>query len=373
MASGRRPPPLPDTVPQTPDDRARASGMQAQPAGAGQAVEQCSANGLPRPAVHVVAGVIEDARGRILLARRTAGRDLAGSWEFPGGKVDQGETPEQALARELHEELGIRVHASTPLIAVPYAYPHKRIVLDVRRITAWSGHASGRERQALTWSTPGKLLSYPMPLADRPVIATLRQPDRYLVTPEPDAQRLDSFLIGVERAVASGIRRLQLRCRMLDADTLRSLAKRVQKRLRTSRTELLINCGEMEQIELARELGVGVHLRAALLMRLTKRQLDRDVRDRGVSVAASCHDAAELAQAEALGLDFVVLGPIRATASHPNLAPLGWSAFAALRENVSLPIYALGGMGVDDLAQARAHGAQGIAAIRGLWPDAGRE
>ena len=157
---------------------------------------------------------------------------------------------------------------------------------------------------------------------------------------------------------------------MLDTETLRSLAKRVQKRLRTSRAELLINCGELEQIELARELGVGVHLRTALLMRLSKRQLDRDVRDRVVSVAASCHDAAELAQAEALGLDFVVLGPVHATASHPDLAPLGWPAFATLRENVALPIYALGGMAVDDLPQARAHGAQGIAAIRGLWPQA---
>jgi 8-oxo-dGTP diphosphatase len=320
--------------------------------------------------VHVVAGVIADARGRILLARRTAGRDLAGNWEFPGGKVDRGETPEQALARELHEELGIHVHASTPLIAVPHAYAQKRILLDVRRITTWSGHASGRERQALTWATPGKLDSYPMPPADRPVVAALHQPDRYLITPEPDAERLDAFLIGIERAVAGGVRRVQLRCRALDANALRSLAQRVQKRLRTKRAELLINCGDAQQLEVARELGVGVHLRAAMLMQMTQRQLVREVRDRGASVAASCHDAAELARAEALGLDFVVLGPVRATVSHPDGMPLGWPAFAALRENASLPIYALGGMGVDDLAHARTHGAQGIAAIRGLWPGA---
>ena len=322
------------------------------------------------PPIHVVAGVIEDMRGRILLARRTAGRDLAGSWEFPGGKVDAGETPEQALARELHEELGIRVHASTPLIAVPYAYPHKRIVLDVRRITAWSGHPSGREQQALTWTLSQKLGSYPMPLADRPVVAALQQADRYLVMPEPDMQRVDAFLDALERAVSNGIRRVQLRCRNLDAAALRALAKRVLKRLHASRAELLLNCSGMEQITLARELGVGVHLRAALLMQLTERQLDRDIRARGCSVAASCHDAAELAQAEALGLDFAVLGPVCPTASHPHHAALGWPAFAALRENVSLPIYALGGMAMDDLTKARAHGAQGIAAIRGLWPEA---
>lgn len=315
--------------------------------------------------VHVVAGVIEDARGRILLARRTAGRDLAGSWEFPGGKVDPGETPEQALARELHEELGIHVHASAPLIAVPHVYPHKHILLDVRRITAWSGHASGRERQALTWAAPEKLHAYAMPSADRPVVAALRQPDRYLITPEPDTQRLDAFLVGVERAVASGIRRMQLRCRTLDANALRSLTQRVQKRLRTSRTELLLNCGDTVHLELAREMGIGVHLHAAMLMQMTQRPL------LDASVAASCHDAVELTQAEALGLDFAVLGPVRATASHAERIPLGWPAFAALRGSVSLPIYALGGLRIDDIGQARAHGAQGIAAIRGLWP-AGR-
>ena len=82
------------------------------------------------PLVHVVAGVMLDARGRVLLARRTAGRDLAGAWEFPGGKVDPGETPAQALARELEEELGIRVQAAEPLIAVAQQYRDKRILLD---------------------------------------------------------------------------------------------------------------------------------------------------------------------------------------------------------------------------------------------------
>lgn len=342
------------------------AGLQAQAADIRRAEDQCSANGPANPIVHVVAGVIEDARGRILLARRTAGRDMAGSWEFPGGKVDRGETPDQALARELHEELGIRVHASAPLIAVPHAYPHKRILLDVRRITAWNGHPSGREHQALTWATPEKLLSYPMPSADRPVVAALRQPDRYLITPEVDAAKLDAFLVSVERAVAGGIRRVQLRCRTLDSAALRALALRVHKRLRPSRAELLINCGNAEELELARDLGAGVHLRAEMLMQLTQRPLPG-----GISVAASCHDAAELAHADALGLDFAVLGPVRSTASHADHQPLGWSAFAALRENVSLPIYALGGMRIDDFAQARAHGAQGIAAIRGLWP-AGR-
>jgi 8-oxo-dGTP diphosphatase len=311
--------------------------------------------------VHVVAGVIQDARGRILLARRTAGRDLAGLWEFPGGKVDAGETPEQALARELHEELGIRIQASVPLIAVPQAYRNKRIVLDVRRIGAWTGNAVGREQQALAWAPPAKLASYPMPPADRPVIAALRQSDRYLITPEPDPSRQEIFFGNLDRALNAGVRRVQLRSLASDPGTLRPLAEAVLKRCRAAGAELLVNA----HIELARALGIGVHLRAAQCMALGERPLPAKL-----TVAASCHDAAELRHAEEIGADFVVLGPVATTPSHPEREPLGWEGFARLREGVALPIYALGGMGVADLAIARAHGAQGIAAIRGLWPEA---
>jgi 8-oxo-dGTP diphosphatase len=308
--------------------------------------------------VHVMAGAIADARGRILLTRRTAGRDLAGFWEFPGGKVDPGETPEQALERELHEELGIRVERSEPLIAVPQIYRDKRIVLDVRRILAWSGAATGRERQALAWAPPEKLARYPMPPADRPVVAVLRQPDRYLVTPEPDPQRAKEFLARIEAALRSGVRRVQLRSRTLAPETVRALAESARALCKAVDAELLIN----GDIELARALGVGVHLRTSQLMALAERPLPSRL-----PVAASCHDSNELRHAEAIGADFVVLGPVAATPSHADREPLGWDGFARLRELVSLPIYALGGMQAVDIASARAHGAQGIASIRDLW------
>ena len=309
------------------------------------------------PAIHVVAGVIRDARGRILLTRRTAGRDLAGLWEFPGGKVDPGETPEQALARELHEELGIHVGASVPLIAVPFAYAHKRIVLDVRIVERWQGTASGREQQALAWAPPARLSSYSMPAADRPVVAALQQPDRYLVTPEPGADTA-AFLRTLEVALAAGVRRVQLRCRARSSEALRPLAQAVGERCRAAGAEWLLNA----DIELARELGAGVHLRAAQLRALHERPLPHSV-----PVAASCHDDEELALAQALGVDFAVLGPVATTPSHPDRTPLGWDGFARLRERSDLPIYALGGMTGADLRSARGHGAQGIAAIRGLW------
>jgi len=303
--------------------------------------------------------VLLDARGRILLARRTAGRDLAGAWEFPGGKLERDETPLQALDRELNEELGIHVHAAEPLISVPHAGNGKRIVLDVYRITSFGGKPKGREKQALAWAPPEKLATYPMPPADRPVVAALTQPDRCLITPEPGAD-VQAFLDRLERALQAGIRRVQLRARSLDANAFAALAVRVKSQCDAHRAELLVNGDEA----LARKLDCGLHLRSEQLLACAQRPVPD-----AQTLSASCHDAAELAHAESIGVDFVLLGPIHATPTHPERKGIGWPKFSRLRETVALPIYALGGMGGEDVTRSRRHGAQGIAAIRGLWPE----
>ncbi|BDU15554.1 Nudix family hydrolase [Lysobacter auxotrophicus] len=308
--------------------------------------------------VEVVAGVIRDARGRVLLARRTEGRDLAGLWEFPGGKHEPGESAEGALARELHEELGIDVDIGAPLINVPQRYPDKRLRLDVRSIAAWRGHARGLEGQALVWVPPQKLGSYAMPPADRPVVAALLQPAHYLVTPPP--QEGDAgWLARLERALANGVRRVQLRAPGLDTQRWHSLASQAAALCRHAGADVLVN-GDSA---LALELGIGLHLPARMLHGLSERPVPP-----GVSLAASCHDVDDLLAAEALACDFAVLGTLKPTPSHPGVEGIGWGGFAGMRERVSLPIYAIGGLGPGDVDEARAHGAQGIAAIRGLWP-----
>jgi 8-oxo-dGTP diphosphatase len=314
--------------------------------------------GRPEPPVHVVAAVLRDVRGRVLLARRTAGRDLAGAWEFPGGKVEPGESPLQALGRELHEELGIRVLEAAPLISVPQAYPGKRIVLDVYTVGAFEGTPRGLERQALAWSPLEKLSSYPMPPADRPVVAALTAPGRYLVSPE--SVEPAAFLARLDRALAAGVRRVQLRVRGLAPGEMLALARAAAARCRAHGADLLVN-GEPG---LAADLGLGLHLPARDLMALAA----LPPLAAGQLVAASCHDAAELAHAEQLGVQFAVVGPVRATESHPGAAPIGWERFSMLREGVSLPLYAIGGMKPADVAVARRHGAQGVAGIRGMWP-----
>jgi 8-oxo-dGTP diphosphatase len=310
------------------------------------------------PPVDVVAGVIRDKTGRILLARRTEGRDLAGLWEFPGGKREPGETPEAALARELSEELGIDIDCGAPVIAVPQRYPHKRLRLDVRVVAAWRGTVKGHEGQALAWAPPHTLASYAMPPADIPVVAALLQPDRYLVTPAPDGSDA-TWLDALEHALAAGIRRVQLRAPHCAPARWARLVEAAVDACRRHGAEVLVN----GDVALANAFDVGVHLRAEQLMQLDARPLAD-----GMRVAASCHTLGELRRAEALRCDFVVLGPVADTTTHPGATPLGWEGFAALREEVALPIYAIGGMGVEDIAIARAHGAQGVAAIRGLWP-----
>ncbi|SDY63560.1 8-oxo-dGTP diphosphatase [Lysobacter sp. yr284] len=352
-----------DTAPGRDSGSGAGEAAQADPEPPAAAAAAVAGSRIPNPPsrrIEVVAGVVRDARGRVLLTRRTEGRDLAGLWEFPGGKREPGETAEAALSRELHEELGIDAEIGAELIRVPQIYPDKRLVLDVRHVRAWRGSARGREGQALAWVPPHKLASYAMPPADRPVVAALEQPERYLVTPEPADDGV--WLAGLSAALAAGARRVQLRAPALaaaDPARWRQLAAAAAQRCRAAKADLLINA----DLELARELSVGLHLRAAQLRGLGERPLAS-----GLPLAASCHDADELRAAQALGCDFAVVGSVKPTPSHPSVLGIGWEAFAALRESVSLPIYAIGGLGPDDLDEARRHGAQGVAAIRSLWP-----
>lgn len=311
--------------------------------------------------IHVVAGVIRDARGRILLARRTIGRDLAGLWEFPGGKVEAGESPEDALVRELREELGIEASVGESVLRVPQQYPDKRLVLDVRRVT-FRGVPKGLDGQALAWSPLQALAKYPMPPADRPVVAALMQPDRYLVTPSPTSDD-EGWLAALAQSLARGVQRVQLRAPGLDALRWRGLAARAVEVCRGAKAEVVLN----GDFELAMQLGVGVHLRSAQLRDAGTVDALAAFKSAGHAIGASCHDAIDLRHAEVAGCDFAVLGPVQATASHPGQPGIGWEAFALLREQVSLPIYAIGGLSPSDITYARAHGGQGVAAIRGLW------
>ena len=130
-----------------------------------------------RPRIVLVSAVaLVDADGRVLLAQRPAGKAMAGLWEFPGGKVNPEETPERALIRELAEELGIDVEASclAPFTFASHSYPDFHLLMPLYVCRKWSGIPVAREGQRLTWARPARLGDYPMPPADAPLVAMLR-------------------------------------------------------------------------------------------------------------------------------------------------------------------------------------------------------
>ena len=310
------------------------------------------------PVIHVVAGVLVDAHGRVLVAQRGTGKHLAGLWEFPGGKVDPGEDPRSALRRELHEELGIECGAVERLIGIPWHYPDKTIFLDAYRVLDHAGVPHGREEQALSWHRVETLATLAMPPPDRPIVNALRLPTHYVITPEPGGDD-DEFVQRCERAFVDGARLLQLRAKQSDAAHLRRLAGALRGIAHTHGAQLILNGSGEQAADLALD---GVHLSSAELLRAPCRPLAADK-----WVAASCHDENEIRRANELGVDFGVLGPVAATDSHPSTAPLGWTRFAELCGLAAFPIFALGGLTAEDVDRARAAGAQGIAGISAFF------
>ena len=311
--------------------------------------------------VHVAAAAIFDGRGRVLISRRPAHLHQGDLWEFPGGKLEPGESVECALYRELYEELGIRVQAARPLIRVLHDYHDKSVLLDVWRVDHFTGTALGCEGQAIEWVSIDALGGYCFPAANTPIIKAVSLPDRYLVTPAPGLDH-EVFLDELENTLACGISLVQLRAKLLPDAALHTLVPKVQQRCRQAGARLLLNTGTA----VAAELGVdGVHLTSACLRALS-------ARPSGQLVGASCHTIEEVQHAGDLGLDFVVVSPVKQTTSHPDARPLGYEGLLQMTERATVPVYALGGMQPPDMDEVFRHGAQGIAAISGLWVTQGQ-
>lgn len=331
-------------------------------------------NQVSDPRIHVVAGVLFDASGRVLVARRPEGGHLAGLWEFPGGKLVPDESRKAGLARELAEELGILILAAHPLIQVEHRYPDREVVLDVWRVESYSGEPHGREGQPIAWRDVRSLDSADFPPADVPVLAALRLPRRYLVTPEP-GRSWSAFLERLSARVEQGFELVQLRAKSLREPALLDLGARAADICRRSGATLLVNASP----EVARRCGAGgVHLTGERLARMLRERpsaagdgaaspASGSEGDRGFLVGASCHDASDIERARIAGCDFVVLGPVRETATHPGARVLRWRGFEPLARGAGMPVYAIGGLGDGDIAAASTNGGQGVAAIRAFW------
>ena len=291
--------------------------------------------------IDVAAAVILRPDGSFLMARRPPGKLYAGYWEFPGGKIEPGEAPEAAIARELHEELGITIGAACPWITRVFEYPHGIVHLRFFRVFEWRGEPHPREGQDIGWQTLDKLVSGPMLPANAPVLASLALPWEYAVT-NASQVGAPAMLTHLERRLNEGLRMIQVRepaGAVPFADEVIRLAHRYGAKVLTKQ---------------AHAGADGVHFTAAQLMTLKERP------KQGLA-AASCHTREELEHAMRLELDFAVLGPVK------DKAAIGWERFALLARDSGIPVYAIGGLSPADLPQARRAGAHGVAMIRGSW------
>jgi 8-oxo-dGTP diphosphatase len=298
--------------------------------------------------IEVAAAVIQRPDGRFLLAQRPTGKVYAGYWEFPGGKVEAGEPAEHALARELHEELGIDVRAAYPWITREYVYPHGHVRLSFFRVLEWSGDPHPREDQAIAWQALGAKMVAPMLPANAPVLASLALPHEYAVT---DAGRLGTaeMLARLERRLGQGLKLAQIR----EPD----LSPGVRDLFTAQALGLAHRYGCKVLVKTPQANADGVHCTAAELMHLERRP------SHGLA-AASCHTRAELARAIELGFDFAVLGPVL---EKRGAEPLGWPRFADVVRGASIPVYAIGGLKPAHMQDAWRAGAHGLAMIRGSW------
>lgn len=310
--------------------------------------------------VHVVAAAVFDNVGRVLIARRPEHKAHGGLWEFPGGKREPGECPGAALKRELGEELGIEARAGHPLIRIRHRYDNFAVVLDVWAVHEFFGVPSAREGQALSWTAPSELTRFHFPAANVPIVSAVALPQVVLVTPEI-AGSTDPVLDLIADRAAAGVGCVQLRPNPVTRRHDPDVAARIRGICRDSGARFFVNGTVGEAMTLGAD---GVHLSERRLRGMTAGQLPE-----GLSAGASCHSPMALEHAARLGLDYVTLAPVQPTASHPGRAHLGWHRVLAWTRRARLPVYALGGLGPQDLGRAVLAGCQGIAMIRGALED----
>lgn len=309
--------------------------------------------------VHVAAAILlrQGKQGtEYLLAQRPDDKVYAGYWEFPGGKVEPGETMHEALVREIQEELGVTIDRAFPWISCQFTYPHATVRLKFFHATSWIGEIHPIEHKGFVWVRIGDAATVsPVLPANGPILRALELPTIYALTNATE-HGTDAELVRLEDALRRGLRLIQIRDKRLPADQRRRFAQEVMALARRyDGCRVLVNDDE----DLAHAVGAnGLHLSANHLL-ATRQRPAFDY------VAASCHSAGELAHAAAIGVDFALLSPVLPTASHPGEQGMGWRAFAELVDKSPIPVFALGGMKAEMLEEARGYGAHGVAMMRG--------
>ncbi|UOD51695.1 Nudix family hydrolase [Orrella daihaiensis] len=312
------------------------------------------------PIIDVAVGVLLTDNGKVLLGDRPAGKPWAGWWELPGGKLEPGESVMQALGRELKEELGIELTDATPWVTYIHRYPTTTVRLHFCRVTGWVGEPQTLEQQQLKWVDIATATELPDLLpAAYPPLRWLKLPSKYLISSAHSSMGHAAFLDKLQVAMAQGVKLVQWREPAWDTPDMHAVFEQVKSCCHAHGAKLLINSVHDKALW---HLADGVHLRAEDAKKLS----GRPVALQGKLVGVSTHNEQELAIARAIEADFVVLGPVLPTASHPGAATLGWDEFERLNQLAGLPAFAIGGQSSASLALAQSRGAHGIAGIAHL-------
>jgi 8-oxo-dGTP diphosphatase len=304
---------------------------------------------------------ISQASRKILISKRAKHVHQGGFWEFPGGKVEDGECVTDALSRELYEELGITVLPKdmSALIKVKHDYGDKHVLLDVYTVHDFQGKAIGREGQPIQWVDENKLLNYTFPDANQAILSACRLPSFYFITPEYET--LELALAGINEQLDHGVSLFMLRQPKLEVETYHLWFQTITNSLPATKGKMLLSgyfdelasfCSENSSI-------TGIHLPFSRAAKLNSRPVSC-LKWFGVS----CHNLDEIKHAEAIGADFITISPVLHTVTHPEALPLGWEVFGDLVLQANIPVYALGGMMDEYCLKAKDSGAQGVAGIR---------
>ncbi|WP_308389393.1 Nudix family hydrolase [Acidithiobacillus sp. AMEEHan] len=307
--------------------------------------------------VPVATGVLQRADGKVLISLRPEGKPWPGFWEFPGGKIEPGEAPEAALARELAEEIGVRVQVAEPLLRRDHPYPERTVALHFYLLRRWEGEPYGREGQQIRWVHPWEIAALDCLAPNLPVVAKLLndllpQPPLWLIA-DPARVATERFLPALGAAIDAGLRALVLRCKTPIAAELAQRLPAFLGELQDAGVQVYLNHPD----PLPNWPVAGRHL--------TEAQLAHGLRPEQ-AFGVSCHSPACLQQAARLGARYAFLSPLFATATHPGAEALGPERFAEWVAPAALPVIALGGMTPERVALARQAGAQGVAVLSGI-------
>lgn len=316
-------------------------------------------NAQKTPWIEVAIGILQ-RDGEVCLSLRQKHQHLADLWEFPGGKIEPNELPEQALVREFHEELGVKTENWKKLMTVPWHYEKVSVRLHVFTTQSFNGEPHGKEGQSVEWCPMSQLRERSFPEANRGILAALSLPDLYLTIGsfESDEDCLKRF----EKALESGVKLAQFKSKGLSEAEFVALGEKLITLAHNHGAKLLLNA-QPEVLSLLPDAD-GIQLSSKQANAYKERPISSDK-----LLSVSTHNLEGMLAAMEMGADILQLSPIKYTSAHPDIEPIGWQGMKTFIDEVAIPVYALGGMKVSDAQEARLHGAQGVVVTKGLWPD----